>query len=363
MHPCPEALFVNRCVREPGVTPSGELAPLAASIRRPNWLAATALRHGVGAFVLEAVARERLVVPATLLEAVREGTFLDLAYVMMLDGELARLSRAFATRRLRLIVLKGPVLARTIYAHAGLRPYRDLDLLVHQEDEEAAVSTLVASGLVEAPYEAEEARRARGDVPHGAAFHRRFVSENCLAQVELHVDPFQLGLRTACEGDRWRRAVPVPGIEGILGLSASDQIVHLSVHAHKHGFNRLIWLKDLDLLLRARPNEIDWDLVCEVAGREGVRASIWYSLHLARVLLAAPVSRNVLARLRPSLPVATIYRAIWPVDQIGELNGHMRRRAVQFHAAESWRGMLPSLVLMGRRGDRTRAILQGLRSV
>jgi hypothetical protein len=34
----------------------------------------------------------------------------------------------------------------------------------------------------------------------------------------------------------------------------------------------------------------------------------------------------------------------------------MRRRAVQFLAADSWRGMLPNLVLMGRRGDRLRAI-------
>jgi hypothetical protein len=33
---------------------------------------------------------------------------------------------------------------------------------------------------------------------------------------------------------------------------------------------------------------------------------------------------------------------------------------VQFHAAESWRGMLPSLLLMERRRSRARAILQYL---
>ena len=54
-------------------------------------------------------------------------------------------------------------------------------------------------------------------------------------------------------------------------------------------------------------------------------------------------------RLRPGLVLRGLYRCVWRPAAIVALEGHMRRRAVQFHVADSWRGMLPSLVLMGRR--------------
>jgi hypothetical protein len=137
-------------------------------------------------------------------------------------------------------------------------------------------------------------------------------------------------------------------------------LVHLSVHAHKHGFSRLIWLKDIDLLLRTRGNGFDWDLAVETARREGVQPSVWYGLRLVSTLLRTPVPRSQLGRLRPGPLLRTLYHLIWPVARIADLDGYMRRRGVQFHAAESWRGMLPSLVLMGRRRTRARAILQYL---
>lgn len=49
-----------------------------------------------------------------------------------------------------------------------------------------------------------------------------------------------------------------------------------------------------------------------------------------------------------------LYRLVWPERRVAGLQGHMCRRAVQLHLAESWRGFLPGLVLMGRRRDRAR---------
>jgi hypothetical protein len=127
---------------------------------------------------------------------------------------------------------------------------------------------------------------------------------------------------------------------------------------HKHGFNRLIWLKDLDLLLRAYQHQLDWDLVTSVARQEGVQASVWYTLYLTRMLLATPIPAGLLERLQPALPLRALYSQVWPARRIANLNMQMRRRAVQFHLAESWRGTLPSLLLMGRRLDRARSIVQ-----
>ena len=67
-----------------------------------------------------------------------------------------------------------------------------------------------------------------------------------------------------------------------------------------------------------------------------------------------------LRELQPAAPLRAIYSCVWPKQKIAALGGHMRRRAVQFHVAESWRGMLPSFVLMGRRRTRARAIVDAI---
>jgi hypothetical protein len=278
-----------------------------------------------------------------------------------LQSTLTRTLAALRDAGIPVIVLKGPVLARTLYPSPALRPYSDVDLTVPEASVAAAGAVLRAAGFQEVVYEAEAARAAHaGHVHEGGAFHLKFVESQRGGVVELHGEPLQLGLRPADEAGRWRRAVPVPGLDGALMLSWEDQVVQLSVHAHKHGFERLIWLKDLDLLLRTFGDGLNWGLVETVARAEGVAASVWYALELASRLLGAPLPVEVRRRFLPALPLRAVYRLTWPLARIADLDGSMRRRAVQFHAAESWRGMLPSLLYMGRRGDRSRAIAQAI---
>jgi hypothetical protein len=143
-----------------------------------------------------------------------------------------------------------------------------------------------------------------------------------------------------------------------LMLAPCDQIVHLAVHAHKHGYRRLIWLKDLDLLVRS-PRRIDWDLVVSTALREGVDGPVWYALSVTRELLHTPLPPGLLARLAPALLIRVIYRWIWPRRRLARLQGRSHWRAVQFEPG-SLRGMLPSLLLLGRRGHRGRVVLNAV---
>jgi hypothetical protein len=162
------------------------------------------------------------------------------------------------------------------------------------------------------------------------------------------------------EEERWQRAVAMPELgAGALALGDEDQLVQLCVHVHKHGFSRLIWLKDLDLFIRRRGPNLDWRLIEDVARREGVRSSVWYALSLASELLGTPATPA--AQMAPAAPIRALYERVWPRRGVAALDGAMRRRAVQFHVAESWRGMLPTLVLMGRRRERIRLLAQALR--
>ena len=357
----PEARFITRCVRAPETLLPRELEQAAQAVTDWQDLAQLAANHGVSAFVRQAISRENLAVPTSVADGLRNATLGQIAHVARLNVALFKILPALQVAGVPVMILKGPVLSRLVYPDATLRPYSDIDLNIREPDEEAAVATLLGVGLEEIPHGAEVERQAHAHHVHeGAAFHRVFMNPEGGVMVELHLDPLQMGLKTTHEAARWERAQPAPGLTGALMLSPEDQIIQLSVHVHKHGFSRLIWIKDLDLLVRTFGETLNWAAVRADARAEGVENSVWYTLALAVRLFLTPVPPAVLASLAPSPFVRLLYRQVWPPDGVANLQGHMRRRAVQFLAADSWRGMLPNLVLMGRRGARARAIVSAV---
>ncbi len=356
-----EARFVVASVREPGTIADERVREAVEGIRSWPRVVQLAIEHGVVPHVRSSIVRCLIAVPGSAERALRDAELAGVATTLLLDAELERVLGLLAARAIDTLVLKGPVLARRLYPQRFLRPYRDIDVCVHDADLDGAAGALVESGFREIAYEAEVARLEFMGTGSQGRFHRMFVDSDGRALIELHSDPLQLGLTPAAEDDRWRRAIPAPELgPGAMSLGDDDQLLHLCVHAHKHGFSRLMWLKDLDLFVRARQGAIDWGLVDASARREGVRASIWYALSLTGAILGTPVPAPARA-MAPWPPIQFLYRRVWPVERVAGLSAGMRRRAVQFHVAESWSGMLPTLVLMGRRRDRLRLLLRSLR--
>src|SRR5207249_1485831 len=125
--------------------------------------------------------------------ALREATLVALARVMSLNAELKQAVGGLTAAGLPVIVLKGPVLARTLYPDAALRSYGDIDLMVQDRHEHAAAAALLGCGFTEVSYGPEESRRERAPHVHeGAALHRKFVmwrGEAAHAVIDLHPDP------------------------------------------------------------------------------------------------------------------------------------------------------------------------------
>jgi hypothetical protein len=342
-------------------TRNRQLRTVAEAIHDWDQVITLAHQQRVMPYLIEAVDRAALPLPQRAVSAVQRSRFVSAAQRLRLEAELGHIVAASSSTGVPVLVLKGPGLARTLYRDRNLRPYGDIDLTIHADHESALVSILQALGYTEESFAAEVARREHASHAHGhAPFHRLFRSADGVVLVEVHLDPLQLGLRPTRESERWSRVQPIPGVPGALMLGWEDQFVQLCVHAHKHGWNRLIWLKDIDLLLRVHGESLDWELIQQTARAEGIAASVWYTLRILRILLGVPVPDRVVARFRPAWLIQLAYRYTWPLERVANLGAHMRRRAVQFHGAESWRGMLPSLILMGRRAERVRAIIQVL---
>lgn len=263
---------------------------------------------------------------------------------------LAKLLDALQERTIRPIVLKGPALALTLYAAPSLRPFSDFDLLCHTEQLDGAGETLRTLGYSRreaAPTEQQD-------------FHHVYFSHDGSPLVELHNDLLQLGLPTRCLDTLWcaPETFDVGGTEARM-LAPHHQILHLCVHLHTHGYGRLIWFKDLDLLIRNRQADIDWREVYALARAEGTELSVRHALAHLRTLLDTPLPAEALPGPCGNRVGELAHAILWPRRQVLALESKQRLRSVRFNPRQGALGVVPSLLVMGRRRDKLARLLGG----
>ncbi|HZC77419.1 MAG TPA: nucleotidyltransferase family protein, partial [Ktedonobacterales bacterium] len=173
------------------------------------------------------------------------------------------------------------------------------------------------------------------------------------AAVELHRDLLQLGPPTRCQPALWERAQPLlVGKMRARMLSLEHQLLHLAVHLHTHGFSRLIWFKDLDLLLRRHQGEVDWVALHALARAEGVSLSLRHALAAVRELLGTPLPPEAGRDLGWDPLGMVAHAVLWPRSRVLALAGKQRLRSVRFNPRQGPSGVVPSLVVMGRRREK-----------
>ena len=255
------------------------------------------------------------------------------------------------------IVLKGAALVALVYDDPSLRPSEDIDLLCTEEDFERVSRVLLSQGY----HGEDDPTLPRRHSHEETYFERHFFSPDGLVHVELHVDSIKLGVKPRHSELLWQKALQID-VEGApaLALSVDDQVVMLSVHLHRHGFSRLIWFKDIDLIIRRHRDELDWETILAAAEAEGAGSSLWLTFRFLDQIFGTPVPAWVVKRLRPNPFIRWAFSRIWPEREVLDLNGESKRRAVQFSVLESLRGTIPSLLLMGRRRAKMKILIQRL---
>ena len=307
---------------------------------------------GLLAPVFDALEKEGTITECAA-DRVKHDAFQATATALHFQSILEDVLALFERHELPVIVLKGLALSHLLYAEPHRRPCGDLDILVKPEDYSRLHEILVGAG-----YEAQDAEKLpehRSDLE--TTFEQHFLAPGGGVLIEVHTDSIKLGVRPAGAEAVWNRAVPLNiGKSTALTMCPRDLALMLPIHLHRHGFIRLLWFRDIDLLIREHSDQIDWDLVIEDARKEGATSSLWLTLTFTQKLLGTPVPESVLKRTRPGLVMRAIWRMLWPESRVMDLDGVTRRRMVQFAIDESWRGTIPSLLLMGRRWEKTKIL-------
>ena len=179
---------------------------------------------------------------------------------------LAEVNDVFARAGIRLLSMKGPLLAMELYGDPGMRTSRDLDLMVSPADLRRAGALLTELG-----YRQEEHLYAATPLRHwyyGQVEHEKHEVYNrgdiCL---ELH---WQHDYQTEQSFDElWERREERPFMGGrVAVMGPDDRYPALFIHAAEHGFMRLRWLLDL-YELQKKPG-FSWERVFGLMEAQGV---------------------------------------------------------------------------------------------
>lgn len=179
------------------------------------------------------------------------------------------------------LALKGAYLAFYAYPTAGLRPMRDLDILVPHAQALEAFDCLRQAGF-------KQPEHAKGQAEDwlGKHWHLPPLIDNNGVCVELHTSVHTAGDTDDCLSQNQLRSRAIQaqasGAPAMKVLSPTDQLLHLIVHAaYQHQLdNGPLIISDIAMLLTK--HSIDWPLFWNLAEHGGYRKGCHLLLEMTR---------------------------------------------------------------------------------
>lgn len=197
----------------------------------------------------------------------------DAARSLAVDVVTAEVSGALTAASIRCLLLKGPSIARWLYAPGESRPYVDTDLLVAPDQLEPAEDVLRRLGFA--------ARLEPEDTPGWRRPSREWLRPGDDANVDLHRTLAGVGVDASVVWGSLATGTEHMRVCGrqieILGVPA--RALHVVLHAAQHGHNAPGPVEDLRRAVSAlTPSR--WEEVVTLAERLGAEGSLAAGLRL-----------------------------------------------------------------------------------
>lgn len=207
--------------------------------------------------------------------------------------------RALEQQNIRSIVLKGIPLSHCYYAHAGLRPMSDVDILVHREDAEAATRYFLDQGWECTGSFISSFDNLRSLIPVRHSVNLRGPDDE--KEIDLHWAIFPTNFHRL--ETIWDAAVTFE-LAGctMTTLSPTDHLLQACSQGAGWDIVRPIrWIPDANAILST--NSVDWDRFVEQASRFDLGLPAADGLVVLRDLLGRAIPHKVVERLQ-ALPTS-----------------------------------------------------------
>ncbi len=203
---------------------------------------------------LKKIQKSKLI-PEKVMHKLKKAYYGNVARNMYLYEELKRILEAFREKGVKVIVLKGPALDKTVYGDIGLRTFGDLDLLVKEDDLPYAKKVMSYLEYVSSPSKMSEEWRKKKHF-HLPSYIK--PDKSIVVEIHWHItgDSFLINI------DEWWEMAKVIRIDNCQALipSPEDMLIHLCLHLFNHGYNEITLRGICDIFetLRYYRKEINW---------------------------------------------------------------------------------------------------------
>lgn len=242
-----------------------------------NEVLTVAERHGVAVLLANAVPND------VLRASARRST----ERAFQLARQLRVLVDALTAAGIEVLPIKGPVLAVSAYGDPARRGVSgDLDLVVRSRDFERALACLRAIGYAR--------HEGATDEEHE---HEQWESEAHLfpptlpgTMVELHTQLIGCFYTAPVDLDAVFSRARTQTFFGtpMLVPAAEDLLLYLCLHGAQHLWSRLLWVCDVDAVIRREPS-LDWETLLSRAAAIDATRRVGLGVHLAHTLLHTPL--------------------------------------------------------------------------
>ncbi|MCK2016873.1 nucleotidyltransferase domain-containing protein [Peribacillus frigoritolerans] len=165
--------------------------------------------------------------------------------MLHLSGEMEQVSELFTENQIRLLYLKGPVIATDIYGDISLRTSKDLDILISITDLKRAEELLLSIG-----YEKEVVPNVLNEWKW-KSHHVVYLHPQKNIQIEIHWRLQPIPMKEPKFNELWeRKRVSTLTSYPVYFLGIEDLLLYLISHGARHGWFRLRWLLDIHEMVR-----------------------------------------------------------------------------------------------------------------
>lgn len=217
-----------------------------------------------------------------------------------LQHRLEESLRALNAAGIDALLLKGAALAYTVYGSFGVRPMRDIDILVRHGQAEAARGAMMDVGWVTDP-------EVPGDRSYDTHHHLPPLCDGKVngLRLEIHRALLPAGHPFRFSDDEiWSEArVASTGSGEAFVMHPVHHAVHVAIHfAWSHMLKMGAWNAFRDLAVLNAAGHFDWMEFATTASRWGAASCCYWTLRLAQELSGLQVPQTVMRKLHPLLP-------------------------------------------------------------
>ena len=235
-------------------------------------------------------------IPQEIQLRLRKVTLMVTARNMQMYQTLAQVVSALQEHGIDVIVLKGPVLAATVYPHIGTRQFCDLDLLIKKADLPKVESCITKLG-----YFVSNTGFSR-EFYEKHHFHLQYINhsgQKPIVEVHWNLD-WSKGLSKLNINEFWENTISV-NFEGIKAyvLSPEDTICMLCLHNINHLLNAPKILSDIDWAINAYGQQINWQKFLADVRIHKLDRMAYASLFYVHTLFHSDIPIHVLEQLKP----------------------------------------------------------------